>query len=415
MLLRSPSRRTTAGCLALIALLFAVPSQAEEWTGHQESVEGVLHVYNPETPRDGVRRIELKELWRRGGLDDEVLFGVISRVCVGESGEIYALDSQLREVQVYSADGEYLRSIGGPGEGPGEFSNSGDMFYGIGGRIGVLQAFPGKIIQLQPDGTPLDNFRLPRSEAGGFQLVFYSQANADRLVLAGSEPSRKGGLGVQTSYLRSFDSDGQFLAEFHTEEVYTKYGGMKYEEETYTNFRRRWTAFEDGRVAAALSFGDYTIRVWSEDGTLQRVVHRPEYPDLKRSREEKKAYQQFFNGVISWNPRSSFAVSDRHIAVSSLVARPDGRLWVLTGRGMFATDEGVALSYDVYDQSGRFIERIELVGEIDALQDRVYILGDRIYVVTDSLNSFLNMTSSGDEEEVDLDADPSMLVCYEMN
>ena len=47
--------------------------------------------------------------------------GTIRDIDIDHSQAIYILDSQLKEVRVYSKEGEYLNTIGGPGEGPNEF------------------------------------------------------------------------------------------------------------------------------------------------------------------------------------------------------------------------------------------------------------------------------------------------------
>lgn len=59
---------------------------------------------------------------RIGNVEDpEQGFSQIRRVRVSESGRVYVLDGSAREVRVFSPDGERLRVMGGPGEGPGEF------------------------------------------------------------------------------------------------------------------------------------------------------------------------------------------------------------------------------------------------------------------------------------------------------
>lgn len=138
--------------ILILALVFAVltvplPSMAQE------------QVTNPAKAPNGQETIELKELWRVGGYDDEeVLFGVITDIIAGPNGNFYMLDSQLNEVQVYSPDGAYQRTIGREGEGPGEFRMAFNIVLLPNGNIGVLQAFPSKIVTLTPGGIPLMTF-----------------------------------------------------------------------------------------------------------------------------------------------------------------------------------------------------------------------------------------------------------------
>ena len=63
------------------------------------------------------------------------------------------------------------------------------MFWAPGGQIAVIQFWPGKIVQLYPDGTPGDPFPLPFSENGGFQAATRGvgvDAGGERVVLSGN-------------------------------------------------------------------------------------------------------------------------------------------------------------------------------------------------------------------------------------
>ncbi len=137
--------------LLLLTLASTGPAVAQE------------QIMNPAKAPSGVETIELEEMWRVGGWDEEVLFGVITSIITDDTGNFYMLDSQLNEVQVYSPDGEYLNTIGREGEGPGEFRAAFNLLLLPSGNIGVLQAFPSRIIGLTPDGNPADGFEMPKN------------------------------------------------------------------------------------------------------------------------------------------------------------------------------------------------------------------------------------------------------------
>jgi hypothetical protein len=68
--------------------------------------------------------IQLVEEQRLGSVDDpDVGFSQISGVAVSSSGLVLVLDGRDRTVKVYDSLGTALRRIGGPGEGPGEFTS----------------------------------------------------------------------------------------------------------------------------------------------------------------------------------------------------------------------------------------------------------------------------------------------------
>lgn len=359
-----------------------------------------------------VETIELREVWSRGGNEDDVFFGNLDRVLADGSGTVYALDTQLSEVLVFDADGTYLRSIGGPGEGPGEFQQAADMYYGLGGRVGVLQAFPGKIVQLEPDGTPLENFRLPSQPGGGFQVVLRAAARDDRLVLAGNRSFRDGDQQMQRQFLEALSPAGELLTTFHEQDVPFRFGGMEYQEESFVSFQRRWVIDASGRVCAALDFHDYAIHVWEPDGTLAHTFGRDDVQPLERTAAQRETTQELFDAVTSFNPRSTFEIADHHATVSQLFARDDGELWVLTSHGLYAPPDGVAARLDVFDAEGAFVRQVDLRGPVDPERDALYMSRGRLYVVTDALGAAMSALGGGDGDTGEVE--PSTLVCFDL-
>ncbi|MEZ4648830.1 MAG: 6-bladed beta-propeller [Candidatus Eisenbacteria bacterium] len=53
--------------------------------------------------------------------DDSVVLGRVSDIATDSSGNVYVLDSGFHSIHVYTNDGTFVRSIGGEGDGPGEF------------------------------------------------------------------------------------------------------------------------------------------------------------------------------------------------------------------------------------------------------------------------------------------------------
>lgn len=365
-----------------------------------------------EIPRE---HLELQERWRRGTLDDDLIFGALGRVLTDESGNVYAVDSQLSEILILSPEGEFLRTISGPGEGPGEVNQPADLYYGLGGKVGLLQAFPGKIVQLMPDGTPLDNFRMPETPGGGFQVVLRAMALDDRLILAGQyNVTGDGGSTLQRKYLKAVAPDGSVLTTFHQQDDPFQWGGMKYVEERFTGFNTRWVAFDDGRVAAPLAFHDYAIHLWAPDGELLKVIERPDYEPVERTDEERETTQALFDAIITFNPRSTFEIADQHAAVSQMFAQPDGELWVLSGRGLYRRPEGSAAVFDVFDSEGTLVRQVEIAGDLDPEQDGLFLDGDRLFAVTGALGAAMSAMGGGDAGDDDFDVEPSNLVCFDL-
>jgi hypothetical protein len=380
------------------------------WQGEIDTRDGVTHVVNPETPAEEASTFELRELWRVGGYDEAIMFGVINELLHDEDGNIYLLDQQLNEIMVFDADGEYLQSLGRSGEGPGEFVNGGDLYWTPAGDLAVIQFWPGKIVQITRDGLPAGEYKVPFRDAG-FQVASRGTGSNGRIVLSGSAWTNDDGQQLTMAYLKAYDTEGNELAAYHENSREQSFGGWEFNEEKYSDFQRRWAAATDGRVAAALDFRDYRIHVWNEDGSLDRIIERPNYEPVRRTERERARFQKLFDRITSWNPGSTFKVSGVHSAVGRIFFHQDGSLWVQSSRDMWrAAEEGTA-GFDVYDREGRFLRHVILNGDMDTVEDGIFLVDDRVYVVTDLFSA--RMSSLGGDEGVEEEPEPVSLIAYE--
>lgn len=400
-------RLAVSPALLLGGLLLASPATAN-WQGRFATEAGQTRVLNPETPAAGEVEAALRQLWRIGGGDEELLLGVVAEVLQDDAGRVYLLDSQLSEVHVLDAGGHWLRSLGRAGEGPGEFRNGSALFWAPGDQLGVIQAWPGKIVLLRKDGSPGDTFALPFRQDGGMQIASRGAGYADRIILSGSSWTGSAQQQQQISYLKAVDRGGRELATFHEAAQDVRFGGWEFQEEQFVDFQRRWAAAPDGRVAAALDFAAYRIHIWNADGGLERIIERPEFAAVCRSGEEKARLQTMFERFTRWNPRSTFKVSDVHQTVARLFFRDDGSLWVQSGRDQWRAPAGRFTSFDVFDREGRFTRRVHLRGDGNAVEDGLFLIGDRLYVVTDMLSAVMASMGGGATDE----AEPITVIAY---
>jgi hypothetical protein len=190
---------------------------------------------------------------------------------------------------------------------------------------------------------------------------------------------------------------------------------MKFDARPFSSFKGQFAASADGRVAADLGFDDYRIHVWNPDGSLDRIIERPEYAPVKRSDREKERFQELYDGITSWNPNSTFEISETHRAIVSLHFRPDGSLWVLSGRGVWAAGPDVFAAFDVYDRNGGFVKRVAFDGPGDPTDDGIFFGDGRIYRVTDQFGAVLANFGGGGDAVGDGEAEPLQIVAYDID
>jgi len=406
-------RLKTIKILTTVLLLLAVSGARAQWQGEFEIEEGVTRVLNPETPAEDETVLEMNELWRVGGDDEDFLFGVISQLLHDDDGNIYLLDGQLSEIQVFAPGGEFSETLSREGEGPGEFRNGIDMFWMPNGELGVVQAWPGKIVLVSPLGDSGGEYKLPFRDGTGFQVASRGIGLDDRIVLSGSAWTTVDGKQMQLAYLKSFDAAGQELAHFHESASETRFGGWEFQEANFADFQRRWAVAPDGRVAAVLPFAEYRIQVWNADGSLDRIIERPGYRPVPRTDQEKKRFLAMYERFTRWNPGSTFLVDDNHQSVGQIFFRDDGSLWVQSGRDMYRPEAGRYTSFDVYDVEGRFAQRVHLQADADAVEDGLFFAGNRAYIVTDLFSALMASLGGDEDDGLELDPEPVSVIAFE--
>ena len=111
-------------------------------------------------------------------------FGRVSDLAADDEGNVYVLDERADELRVFSPEGEYLRTIGRRGRGPGEFSRPNDV-----------EIFDGIITVLNPGGRSA-SFSMSGELVGSRTLPFgalgAARVDADLYVVYSSGAITRG-------------------------------------------------------------------------------------------------------------------------------------------------------------------------------------------------------------------------------
>lgn len=400
--------------LAAVALTVVVSAAgAATWSGSEETRDGVLHVLNPSAPIETPETITPEEVWRVGGEDEDedVIFGVLTSIATDPEGNVYLLDAQLSQVYVYSADGEYLNTIGREGEGPGEFRRAGDMFIAPDGNVAVMQRMPGKIVLLSTGGDPMGEWPMPSNEGSPVFLRGGGPAG-DGLVLAMGSFRRDEQKVEITQTVGKVDASGNIVSTYSERNRTRDFAKMSFDEKSDAPVL--WTVSGDGRVFIHEDFDRYAINVFDPSGKLERVIER-EYAHRKRSAEEierNKPRVMIRRGGQNIQPETTASPTDRDVV--DLQWRDDGTLWVLPSRGAYGQADGVVAGYDIYDRDGRLVRQVSIRGEGSFDADGLHFVGDRMYVVRGlrSAQDAMHGEGGGDEDE---DVGPMAVICYDLS
>jgi hypothetical protein len=409
--------------IAIACLVLAAPAavlQAGEWNGTIETLGDVEYIINPETGMDSPVTFTLKELWRVGGdsESEEEFFGVINQLTADRDGNVYLLDRQLSEVKVFSPNGEYSRTLGREGEGPGEFRRGLDMFFLPNGNLGVLQLAPGRIVMFTPEGEPAGEYPTPEIEGGGTPALIRGGSMGEGVVLVTSENKRReGAIDIHRSLIL-VDSQGVEQARMLESIRELSFVNFLFDETVWVTFDERWKVGPTGHLYAVDGFLDYEIIEWDSHGNRKRVIKK-EYEHRDRTSEQKTEMHDVFDALLQNQlPEYTIRVSDQDADITNIYPRENGSLWVLTSRGARDLPEGALGVFDVFDAAGRFAREVTLIGEGEPLEDGYFFLGDRLFIVTGQLDANIasrggrkGESDDGDEEE---EPEPISIICYKL-
>jgi hypothetical protein len=384
------------------------------WDGTETTKDGVRHVTNPARPIEKPSTFKLNELWRVGGDDDsdDVIFGVLNDMATDGAGNIYLLDSQLNEVLIYSPSGEYLRSIGRAGEGPGEFRMPRALFIAEDNRVAVLQMMPGKIIMLTPDGDAAGNH--PTPETDGVMMFTGARPAGNHIVVGTQQWSRQDTEFTITSALIRVSPEGKQTAAYWEKSTPQDMNNRVFDERKL-GAAPIWSAAPDGRVFICDDFDAYNIQVRNPDGTPDRVIER-EFELRVRSKEEKELRgPQIRLRTSHGDLKTEMIKSKTDRTVLAIYPREDGDVWVLSSRGAFDTADGEIATFDVFNAEGKFVNQVTFLGEGDFDDDGYYFEDDKFFVMVGQTSARRAAEGGRDPQDEELDeAEPMAVICYEL-
>lgn len=399
----------SGGLLALAVFWLAVCAVS--------AVAEVPRVENSDTPAQGIQKLELEELWTVGGEDDEDnIFGVVLRALVDQDDNIYLLDNQLAQVSVYSPEGELVKTLGQEGDGPGEFRNPTDICLLPDGTLGVGQAFPGKVIKLNMDGTPAGTMDLGDPSSGGFFIMRALKTGGGVIVAGGTKQNFDQSTGEfsQLNFVGALNKEGKLDPTFTQAEHVLNIQNLKLDElEVMESPDRRFDVGPDGRTVIAIPRYGYEISVFAPDGTLERVFTR-QYEPWRRNARAQKIMQNIFDTIQRTQaPNADIHIEDFQPDVESLRVARDGSIWVLTSRAMWDSPEGIFTSYDVFSPDGVYQKKLNVICEGDPVQDFLFFAGDDLaFKVTGFWDAVLSRFGGQGETDEGEEPEPMSVVCY---
>jgi 6-bladed beta-propeller protein len=254
---------------------------------------------------------------------DEYQFGFVSAIAVDGEGGIYVFDGQVPALRYYDSSGMYVRTLGGKGEGPGEYQ---DAALGMAvrrgdGRLVMRDPRNMRMNVYNPDGSSSDSWRV---ESGLFTSAATALDASDHMylkILTGRpEPNKP----WPVALLHMDDAGGIIdtiippVLPNEPEEVSSGVFGVA----------KVWALSASGGFVVGVNDA-YVIDHYRTDGTVLRMTRDIQpvavLPEEKAEREDRNAWMRRTDpSRLDEIP----PVPDVKPMYRSILAGEGGRLWV---------------------------------------------------------------------------------------
>lgn len=334
-----------------------------------------------------------------GELDgpDELLFGWIRSIAVDADHNVFAFDDQAQEVRVFDSAGQYVETLGGRGEGPGEFSRAEAIATLPDGRLVVRDPGNSGLEVFVPGTTETERWRY---DVGGLFSVTPLHTDASgRTYLDTRDLSADGFV----MHVIVFGPDGAQIdtlpepsTTYEPPEVTAQRGPSSVGYAVPFSPQLHWTVHPSGHFLSGLST-DYRIDLVRDDGVLriERAADPVPVSDEERARQRESLVQRMRDFAPDWTWNGP-PIPDHKPFFRDIVAGRDGRIWVRVPTEARAVENPdhdpedpsstpvlwrEPVRYDVFEADGSYLGAVSAPAGFAASPDPVFD-GDHVWAVT---------------------------------
>lgn len=159
--------------ITILLLTYCSADRTEKHSFKVEEIDGILTAVNTGGPKYSEELFQYEkilEIQQDENQPESLLGGAVPVFLMDSHGFYYAEDSESRRIAVYDPEGQYVRSIGLVGEGPGEFGEFWDFDDLRGDVLYVSDSGKRRITRFHTGGTLIDVISFPAEVAEASNL-----------------------------------------------------------------------------------------------------------------------------------------------------------------------------------------------------------------------------------------------------
>lgn len=320
----------------MILLLSLSCSQKKAvWKGTiVEDANDITVVHNPKEPIYEPDVLSLEEELSIGEVEgeEEYMFQSIFTLAVNDRDDIYVMDSKAKHIKMFGQDGKYLKTIGQPGQGPGEFQNPAYMFFTEQDQIIVYDMT--RLSYFSQDGSFLESDSIKPT----LPWKIVQEVDQEGNLFAVELNNEKG-----VYELKKFDPEFNYVCSFGTSPLPVQTG----KRDPFFSVLR-FDIINGDQVLFGYAGKGYILEIMDKTAKLVKRIEN-DYTPVKVTQEdiEKRA--------ADYPPEVEFSSPKYFPPFSRIVADDEGRVYVQTYE---KTLDGEKYNFDIFDSQGRYILKV---------------------------------------------------------
>lgn len=336
--------------------------------------------------KTGKVRFEQEFVLDDGKMPEDVFFENPSTVSCDMEGNIYVVDSGALNIKKFGVQGEFLKTIGREGQGPGEF---GGLYYSTfaKNRLIVWDSGNRRLCAFSPEGDFIESTNIPYEDGFVRKLRGFSSGE---IAVEMEKSFRKEPDKPQTCTIDLYSPDLEFIRTIYKRELWRK----KYVRTKEYNISTlyfpysadvRWDVTPDGLIIIGFS-ANYELEIYDRSGKKIFTISQT-YELAKVTEKDKKDYfdsLEFYRmGERLKDPPeyiTKYTEFPNHKPVyDNILVDSEGNIWIVLNREK-KDERGKML--DTFDPKGGFISRVSIAGDA-VFPDRpnAYILHNRSLIL----------------------------------
>ena len=344
----------------IVLMILSACSKKPESSARVEIIDGIENVHNTKTPLHPNKTATLELDLEIGGEDEDgnIILYKPDKFVVDEKENIYISDTWDMIIKVFDKNGQFKHSIGGKGQGPGEFQNVGYMAILPDGGLLTLDNHAGITSVFDDHGEFRKSHKWRNILSFGSSFVY--------LTTDSSYLTKETVRGEKSQvFIKEFDFSGKELCSYgeftQSESKIVSEAGITMKLILPYTPRSIFAGDQKRQLLFHCFNNQYTIDVYDKSGKLIRKIHRTYEPVPFTDEDAEEFYKDFENAP---NPMLLKVVKKIDLPkiktiANRMIVDNRGNLWIETNEKK-KENEIDYVAYDVFNRDGYYDSKIWL-------------------------------------------------------